>query len=231
MIVVHLVRHAQASFGAEDYDRLSELGLEQARVLGEALRARLPAVDVAVTGSHRRHGETAEACLAVMGLSPPRRVLPGLDEIGQAELLVRLDPRYADRAAVGADLLARGGDPRRAFQAIYAAAFDRWTGGAHDGEYALSWPDFKRRCAEALAEVLRPLPSSATALVFTSGGPISALCAGLLGVPDAGTARLVWSLVNAGVTKLLHGPDGTRLSTFNEHAHFEGARRRLVTYR
>ena len=30
-----LVRHGQASFGADDYDRLSALGTEQARLLGQ----------------------------------------------------------------------------------------------------------------------------------------------------------------------------------------------------
>jgi len=34
MSLVYLVRHAQASFGAQDYDRLSELGRQQARWLG-----------------------------------------------------------------------------------------------------------------------------------------------------------------------------------------------------
>jgi broad specificity phosphatase PhoE len=231
MIAIHLVRHAQASFGAEDYDRLSALGLEQSRVLGEALRPRLPTIDVVVSGSQRRHRETADACLAALGLSPPVRVLPGLDEADHRELLARLDPRYADRAAMAADVAARGGEPMRAFQAIFAAAFDRWMSGGHDGEYSTSWPSFRRRCAAALEEIVRPLPSSANALVFTSGGPIAALCVGLLGVPDDAAARLVWTLVNAGVTKLLHRQDGTRLSTFNEHAHFEGARRRLITYR
>ncbi|MFP2905716.1 histidine phosphatase family protein [Pyxidicoccus sp. 3LFB2] len=43
MGVVYLVRHGQASFGAADYDQLSETGLAQARVLGETLRPRLPA--------------------------------------------------------------------------------------------------------------------------------------------------------------------------------------------
>jgi broad specificity phosphatase PhoE len=184
-----------------------------------------------VTGSQRRHRETADACLAALGLSPPLRVLPGLDEADHRELLARLDPRYADRTEMAADVAARGGEPMRAFQAIFAAAFDRWMSGDHDAEYSTSWPVFRRRCAAALEEIVRPLPSSANALVFTSGGPIAALCVGLLGVPDDAAARLVWTLVNAGVTKLLHRQDGTRLSTFNEHAHFEGARRRLITYR
>jgi phosphohistidine phosphatase SixA len=35
MALVFLVRHAQASFGTHDYDRLSELGRQQSRWLGE----------------------------------------------------------------------------------------------------------------------------------------------------------------------------------------------------
>ncbi len=35
-----LVRHGQASWGADDYDQLSPLGDEQSRVLGAALAAR-----------------------------------------------------------------------------------------------------------------------------------------------------------------------------------------------
>jgi len=34
---LYLIRHAQASFGAEDYDKLSVLGCEQSVALGNAL--------------------------------------------------------------------------------------------------------------------------------------------------------------------------------------------------
>ena len=40
MSLVYLVRHAQASFGARDYDRLSELGRQQARWLGDYFAGR-----------------------------------------------------------------------------------------------------------------------------------------------------------------------------------------------
>ena len=35
MTIIHLVRHGQASFGKEDYDNLSEIGLKQAFLLGK----------------------------------------------------------------------------------------------------------------------------------------------------------------------------------------------------
>ncbi|MYS46652.1 histidine phosphatase family protein, partial [Streptomyces sp. SID5998] len=37
--------------------------------------------------------------------------------------------------------------------------------------------------------------------------------------------------VNASVTTLVAGGSGTRLLTFNEHAHFAGDRRHQLTYR
>jgi broad specificity phosphatase PhoE len=232
VIALHLVRHAQASFAAEDYDQLSPLGLAQARRLGEALAARRTRVDAVFTGTLRRHRQTAEACLSAAGLAAlPLRALPGLDEVDHAELLVRLDPRYADRTAIAADLAARGGPPDRAFQALFADAFARWIGGRHDDAYAVSWPAFRRRSEAALEALLRSLSPSASALAFTSGGPITAICLALLGLPDPEAPRIAWTLVNTGVTKVLHGRAGTRLSTLNEHAHLEGGGERMITYR
>ncbi|MCF8967887.1 histidine phosphatase family protein, partial [Pseudomonas carnis] len=34
---IYLIRHGQASFGADDYDVLSPIGVEQAQVLGRHL--------------------------------------------------------------------------------------------------------------------------------------------------------------------------------------------------
>ena len=51
-----MVRHAQASFGTDDYDRLSELGHRQSRWLGEYLAERQLTFARVVTGTLRRHG-------------------------------------------------------------------------------------------------------------------------------------------------------------------------------
>jgi broad specificity phosphatase PhoE len=224
MSAVYLIRHGQASFGQEDYDRLSERGHLQAQVLGAALRGRLARVDLVATGTQRRHQETAAACLAELQPpgSPAPRVMAGLDEMDHTELLSRLDPR--DTGGVPAD-------PARAFQALFARAVARWTDGAHDAEYTESWPAFRRRSVAALDDIARVLARGATALVFTSGGPITAICQHLLGTPDRETFRLTWALVNAGVTKVLLTSSGPVLSTVNDHAHFEGERRELITYR
>ena len=61
MGTLHLVRHGQAGFLAEDYDRLSALGRRQAARLGEWLRATGRPAAPAFSGGMRRHAETAEA--------------------------------------------------------------------------------------------------------------------------------------------------------------------------
>ncbi|NUQ87355.1 MAG: histidine phosphatase family protein, partial [Glycomyces artemisiae] len=53
-----LVRHGQASFGADDYDVLSETGWEQARLLGRWLAERRVTPTAVVQGGMRRHRET-----------------------------------------------------------------------------------------------------------------------------------------------------------------------------
>ena len=69
-------------------------------------------------------------------------------------------------------------------------------------------------------------------MVVTSGGVVGLVAAGLLGA--AGDAlpetwqRLNTVAVNSGVTRVLVGPRGTRLLTFNEHEHLGGE---LLTYR
>ena len=61
MGAIYLVRHGQASFGAAEYDALSPLGVEQAGILGAALKQRGLSFDRIVSGPMRRHRQTAEA--------------------------------------------------------------------------------------------------------------------------------------------------------------------------
>ena len=144
MGALYLVRPGQASFGAEDYDQLSDVGLEQARVLGEALRARIPQVDAVFTGTMKRHAQTAEGCLSSMGISLSPQRLPGFDEFDHNEVIARFDPRFANHARL-VEALAGTPEPRRAFQEMFTQAVARWTGGGHDTDYTEPWPTFQAR--------------------------------------------------------------------------------------
>jgi broad specificity phosphatase PhoE len=230
MGAIYLIRHGQASFGKSDYDQLSDTGFEQARVLGTALAQRIERLDAVVTGAMLRHRQTADACLSGMASRAPRREMPGFNEFDHEQLIHRYEPRYQNRLALMADM-ALSLKPRRAFQQMFEKAVARWIGGEHDADYDESWPAFRARCISALDELLASLGASKTALVFTSGGPITAICQDLLKIPDAHAFRLNWTLANCAVTKIVYSERGRYLSTLNEHAHFEGANAHLITYR
>jgi broad specificity phosphatase PhoE len=234
MGVIYLVRHGQASFGADDYDKLSSFGHEQARVLGAALKARVSNPDRrlarVLSGSMRRHRETARGCLDALGCEVPVDIDARWNEFDHEELLLKHEPAFSDKARLYAEL-ATAADPTTAFETLFRGAVARWVGGSFDHEYTESWPAFRRRCEAALDTLVESLGPSKTALVFTSGGPISSLVQRDFELTDARALQLPVALANCGMTKMIYGARGTRLSTLNEHGWFEGAERRLLTYR
>jgi broad specificity phosphatase PhoE len=230
MGTIYLVRHAQASFGSSDYDQLSELGLTQARILGEALHARRPPSDRVVCGTMRRHHQTAEGCLKAMGLPARWDTDIRWNEYDHDDVIQAHEPRYRDPAALALDL-AESDNPRRTFQEMFVQAMARWAGGGHDADYRESWPAFRARVTAGLEELNASLGKSQGALVFTSGGPIAAVCGALLNLKDDDALRLNTRLANAAVSKLVCGTRGVHLSTVNEHGHFEGEHAALMTYR
>ena len=216
-----LVRHGQASWDSDDYDVLSSVGWEQSRLLGKALAARGIAPDLVVTGGMRRHRETAEACLGEMGVSLKPEVDAGWDEFDHVTMLAAHPTSF------------EGERPTRAeFQEWFEQATDRWTDGEHDDDYSETFSAFTERIGSALRRTAER--AEATAVVFTSGGPVSWSAASLLADEPEVAGRLWRRLnpvcVNSGVTRLVTGRRGLTLVTFNGHAHLDGVPD-VLTYR
>ena len=57
---LYLVRHGQGSFGSANYDKLSELGCEQSKLLGEHFAGIGAKIDCIYAGTLQRQHETAE---------------------------------------------------------------------------------------------------------------------------------------------------------------------------
>ncbi len=230
MGVIYLIRHGQASFGKRNYDALSPTGIKQAQILGASLSSRIPRIDQVFTGSMQRHQQTAEHCLAAMQIQMDIQEDCGWDEYDHQDIIQRYKPLYKSHAIMLADL-ARTLQPRQAFQAMFSRAIDRWMSGEYDNEYIESWSTFEQRRVATLAKLRQSMGASDTALVFTSGGPISAICQSLMNIPSSNIFRLNWTLANCGVTKLIFSERGMYLSSLNEHSAFEGRDRDLITYR
>lgn len=226
MGVLLLVRHGQASFGADDYDVLSETGWEQGRVLGRWLAASGPPPVSVVHGGMRRHRETWEAVAQGAGLaglaSDPAAVIDA-DWAEFDHLAVLARHGELTGATVGHDA------DRRAFQEHFEVATGHWATADESAGYPETYDGFVGRARRALAAAAS-LPGPT--VVVTSGGVIAALAAALV-VPEQTPVGPVWArfntvVVNSSLTRILVGPTGARLLTFNEHAHLP---RELVTYR
>lgn len=230
-----LVRHGQAQFGSDDYDRLTELGRSQARLLGGWLAKRHRKFDAVVTGSMKRHRQTAEACLMELphGLRPKGdwRIDHAFDEYDADEVVLRHRPEFADSETLRAHIRAAA-DPRRTFQGIFAAAMQRWMCGDHDCDYREPWNAFQGRCVTGLKRIVDEAGPSARVVVFTSGGPIAAICQNLLGLNAQRTLEVNSVLVNCATTGLLYQPHLVSLSFLNNFAHLEDeGNPQMVTYR
>jgi broad specificity phosphatase PhoE len=235
MGVVLLVRHGQASFGADDYDVLSETGWEQSRLLGAWLAERKVTPDALLRGDMRRHRETAEGMIAGGGWAADIEVDPGWNEFDHLGVVAALQRSGADLADLAGDRQPDRDLDRRGFQRVFEVAITRWTGGEHDGEYPESYAAFVARVRTALDRACAAAGPGGTVVVVSSGGPIAAACAALVdptGEDPAVVARL-WArfntvTVNSSVTRVVVGSTGARLLTFNEHPHLEGE---TLTYR
>lgn len=222
MGVVLLVRHGQASWGAADYDRLSDLGVRQSEVLGQALVARGVRPGVVVHGSMRRHRQTTDAAMAAAGWD---------GEVVEDARWDEFDHLSTVTGAAGfADVPGESYDDRvRRFE----AGIERWAAGRDDADYVETFPAFRARVEAALERLVGRLGPRSTAVVFTSGGPVSWVAALLAdgGVPA--WTRLSMVVVNSSVTKVVVGRRGPTLVSFNDHSHLESdpSPATLITYR
>ncbi len=227
MGVILLVRHGQASWGAADYDVLSDVGHQQARVTGRALAARGVAPTQVVCGSMRRHRETAQDALEAAGwaadttkdIAKDTITDDGWDEFDHVQMLEVHGPPDGGE---------EGQLTRQQFDAWFDAATERWTSGRYDEEYDEPFFTFTGRVESALRRTAAGLGSGDVAVVFTSGGPISWVAATLLGAGVDTWTRLNPVTVNASVAKVVVGARGATLVSLNDHSHLEPD---LVTYR
>lgn len=212
-----LIRHGQASFGAADYDVLSELGLEQSRRLGAHLAATGIAVDALYVGPRRRHAGTLDglrAAAAEAGVEMPEaEVLAGLDEYPIFDLLAHWGPLLRRDHPDLAGRLAAGS--ARAMEQIIAM----WARGELETGELETFLEFDARVTAAIDHIRRQQGRGRTALVVTSGGPVSVAVRCCLDITPEKTLGLAWSLVNSSITEMRYRGDAIGLVALNRVPH------------
>jgi broad specificity phosphatase PhoE len=222
-----LVRHGQASFGAADYDNLSERGQLQSRRLGEWLVRGGHRFEAVVVGGMRRHRQTAEGvaeAFAALGQPLPEPVADdGFAEFDHEAVFGAYLARDPEHPIVVA---SRSGHPRDVAPMLQAALL-AW---AHDELPNLpeSWAAFGQR-VQAASERLEALAGDREALVISSGGVISRLAQIALDVPVTRAVELNLSLRNSALSEFHPHGGRLRMSSWNALPHLHGERT-LWTY-
>ncbi|ACT60532.1 histidine phosphatase family protein [Hirschia baltica] len=221
---LHFVRHGQASFGAKDYDNLSEIGHLQSKVLGKAMwregAGRL------YSGTLKRHCQTAEGFAAGVAYEQE----PRWNEFDYLNIIGAMRPEFDSSQAIG-DFVAKSKNPNLEFQAIYDAAVQRWADGENDQDYNESRSDFRLRIRSAIDDLANSLPKDGTAFVFSSGGPISAVVQEVMDLSETTTRQVERVLHNASVTTISVSSNRTHMIAFNQHHHLEAEDAKLITHR
>ena len=217
MALLFLVRHGQASFGSADYDRLSDLGRQQSRWLGEYFRERGLRFKRVLAGSLKRQQDTASEILSAMGATVPVVIHAGLDEY-HAEALYRSHTG-------GRDQLQHQHADYRDYWRTLKAAMHAWAADELAG-VPETWAEFGARTGAALAAASAGLGRDDAALVTSSGGAISRAVVDVIGASSATAIEFNLQFRNTGVCELITGGDSMRLVTFNALPHLDRPDRR-----
>jgi broad specificity phosphatase PhoE len=228
--LLYLVRHGQASFFEENYDRLSPLGERQARRLGEFFVARRVKFDAFFSGPAERQRRTAEIVAETMISAgcpcPALTVVPGLNEHGGDKLLSQphmqaILQKYPELGALEQAFrdAREPEDVQKGFQKLFEAAVLLWTRGEINSPEMELWEEFHERARLAFDSIISHTERGKTTLAVSSVGPISVAVQMALKTSIPVSLDLGWRLRNASVTSFIYTPGRLNLDGFNSLAH------------
>lgn len=208
---LYLIRHGQASFGADDYDKLSELGFRQSAKIPDhfaSMPVRL------IRGSMRRHAETAETAFA------GREILEdaGWNEFDHREVLRVHRPEIENKEEVMKLLMAQT-NPGKFMEEEFREAMRKWISGRED--YRESFDQFRSRVLDALMRLFAEAEQSKEReiAVVSSGGVISLLMTHFLELEPERMISFNLGIANASVTTFLFSKGRVSLDYYNNYSH------------
>lgn len=224
-----MVRHGQAAFGTDHYDRLTDIGFTQARLLGAYFGRRKLHFDAVFTGTLRRQAETAQAIAEghpELDAAFQTETFPGLDEYKPEAVMMAFTGSFPAPA-----LEAARRDPvvvRDHFRVLREALL-AWAEGRSTPEGMPAWPAFQEGAVAALVQARQRFPDG-NVLIVSSGGPIAAMVAGALNAPPATAVELNLRIRNSSLTEFAATPRRHNLVSFNGLPHLDTQEASLTTY-
>ncbi|MBV1927478.1 MAG: histidine phosphatase family protein [Rhodobacteraceae bacterium] len=198
-----VIRHGQASFGADNYDELSDIGHKQSALVGAALRDSGWVPDRLVTGTLTRQKQT----LASMGFKARPETHAGFNEYDFHDLLsVRFKGDVPD---------AVRSERKTHFRTLRETILDWQDGGLQNAQE--SWVDFISRVEAARSFAVNT--EAKKVLVISSGGAIGQLTAACLNAPAEQMLTLNLQVKNTSITRFIFSGDRFSLHEFNATPH------------
>lgn len=227
------VRHGQASFGAQSYDKLSPLGEEQVRLLAAHWHENGERFDHLYSGQLLRQRETAQILRPLVDADAgDPRIHTGFNEYDGMPLInIYLRDHHPASESLSLPI-----HDRAVFQRVFEGATAHWIAGtllpgSEDVGFE-PWRDFQARVHGAMDELTARHPQGSRVLVSTSGGVIALALQRALALPDAQVIATNWMVNNSSVTRLRYGDGKLSLVQFNALAHLEKpGLRGKITYR
>lgn len=231
-----LVRHGQASFGAESYDKLSDKGIEQVKILARHWQELGEQFDHIYCGTLLRQQETANELLPLVRSEPGAATQnPSFNEYnGDPLMRIYLRDHAADEGF--SSPIDWPIQDERKFQTVFEAACAKWIRGElQPTEEDVSfehWSDFQERVYTAVDEIMERHSNGARVLVSTSGGVIAMVLQRVLRFPDEGVITTNWMVRNSSVSRMKYGQGKVSLTQFNSLPHLERpSLQDMITYR
>jgi len=216
MGTLYLVRHGQASFGAADYDQLSDLGQRQCHALGQWFSTRGVHFEAVLRGTLRRHVQSLDALAMGHGALPEASEWPGLNEY-DGEAVIR---------AIHPTPLVAPDSPEvyRAYFRLLRLGLQAWMDGRTAPDGMPAYGNFVKGINTALDHVRRT--HDGNVLLVSSGGPIATAVGQVLATSAQTTIELNLRIRNSAVTEFAFTPKRHMLQSFNHLPHLDTPERR-----
>ncbi len=213
MGTLYLVRHGQASFGAEDYDQLSALGLQQSVRLGQYFRQKGLAFDTVLSGTLRRQLQTYAAIRDGGAFDMAELQWPGLNEFDSEAVIATVHPNKLEKPDTP--------ELYRHHFRLLRDGLTQWMNGVVSPRGMPSYQEFKQGVVSALDHVRKNCDGNV--LLVSSGGPIATAVGHILGTMPETTIELNMRLRNSAITEFAFNPKRHTLVTFNTLPHLDHA--------
>ncbi len=225
--MLYLIRHAQASYLSDNYDQLSDLGIEQAKALGKHL-ADTTRIDHLYIGPHHRQQQTAEEIQKAYNhqskpIASPIFIPELKEHSGPATLrehkakLIQKDPQCIQwhQETVNNPETLRANSIK-----IFEYFIPKWMNNEFQSQDLEDFSSFRNEIAIGLKKVLNSKSPDSNSILVTSAGSISTIIAQLTNIQDTKMiAKLSFEIYNASITTLHFRNDSWQIQTLNFTDH------------